>query len=177
MYTLGQNIQLYVAGETIAFAKDSQISISVSEVDVSNKDHGGYSAFEAGLVDWSMTSNNLIGNKRSGKGFDDLLALLLKKEPVDVIFGMKDTTVDRNDEYTVPETGGWPSPTKGGWKGKALITSLDMSSPNGEVSTMNVTLKGCSPLTQIKAADGGTASTMSLRAETATLASAKTTKA
>lgn len=175
MYTLGQNIQLYVDGSTIAFAKDSQISISVSEVDVSNKDHGGYSAFEAGLVDWSMTSNNLVANKRSGKGFDDLLDLLLAKEPVDVIFGMKDTVVDRNDEYTVPDTGGWPAPTKGGWKGKAIITSLDMSSPNGEVSTMNVTLKGCSPLTKVVAE--GTTSTMSLRTETASLASAKASSA
>ena len=158
---LGQNIQLYVAGETIAYAKDSQISISVSEIDVSNKDHGGYSAFQAGLVDWSMTSNNLVASKRSGKGFDDLLELLLKKEPVDVIFGTKDTTVDRNDEYNVPDTGGWPVPTKGGWKGKALITSLDMSSPNGEIASMNVTLKGCSPLTKI--AETPT-STMSLKA-------------
>ena len=166
MYTLGQNIQLYVANETIAFAKDSQISISVSEVDVSNKDHGGYSAFEAGLVDWSMTSNNLIANKRSGKGFDDLLELLLAKEPVDVIFGMKDVTVDRNDEYTVPETGGWPKPTKSAWKGKALITSLDMSSPNGEIASMNVTLKGCSPLTKVNTAGGTGASTMSLKANT-----------
>ena len=162
----GQNIQIYVAGQTIAYAKDSQISISVSEVDVSNKDHGGYSAFQAGLVDWSMTSNNLVASKRSGKGFDDLLELLLAKEPVDVIFGMKDTVVDRNDEYSVGETGGWPVPTKGGWKGKALITSLDMSSPNGEIASMNVTLKGCSPLTKVNTAGGANASTMSLKANT-----------
>ncbi len=163
MYLLGQNIQLYVGGISIAFAKDSQISISISEVDVSNKDHGGYSAFEAGLTEWNMQSSNLIGNKRSGHGFDSLLEIMLKKEPVDVVFGTKDVTVDRNDEYNVPEgDNGWPVPTKGGWKGKAILVSLDMSSPNGEVSTMNVTLKGCSPLTQIKAAEGATASTMSL---------------
>lgn len=163
MYLLGQNIQIYVGGESIAYAKDSQISISVDTVDVSNKDHGGFEAVEAGLVHWSMTSNNVIGNTRSGKGFDDLLELMLKKEPVDVIFGVKDTTVDRNDEYNVPETGGWAVPTKGGRKGKALITSLDMSSPNGEVATMNVTLTGCSPLTKV--AESAT-STMSLKSNT-----------
>lgn len=163
MYLLGQNIQLYVAGESIAFAKNSQIDISVDTVDVSNKDFGGYEAVEAGLVKWTMSSENLVANKRSGKGFDDLMDLLLKKEAVEVIFGTKDAVVDRNDEYTVPETGGWPVPTKGGWKGKALITSLSMSTPNAEQSTMNVTLTGCSPLTKVAAE---ATSTMSLRTET-----------
>lgn len=163
MYLLGQNIQIYVAGETIAFAKNSNIDISVDTVDVSNKDFGGYEAVEAGLVKWNMSSENLVANKRSGKGFDDLLDLMLKKEPVDVIFGVKDVTVDRNDEYTVPETGGWPAPTKGGYKSKALITSLSMSTPNGEVSTMNVTLTGCGPLVKVNTAGGATASTMSLK--------------
>lgn len=171
MYLLGQNIQMYVAGESIAYAKDSQFSITVDTVDVSNKDHGGFEAVEAGLVHWTMTSNNVLGNKRSGKGFDDLLALMLAKEPVDVVFGLKDTVVDRNDEYNVPDTGGWPVPKNGGYKGKALITSLDMSSPNGEVSTMNVTLTGCGTLSKI-AASGSTASTMSLKTPVASAAKA-----
>lgn len=167
MYLLGQNIQLYVGGETIAYAKSSNIDVNVETVDVSNKDFGGFQAVEAGLVTWTMSSENLVASKRSGKGFDDLMLLMLKKEPVDVIFGVKDNVVNRNDEYTVPETGGWPAPTKGGWKGKALITSLSMSTPNGEQSTMSVTLTGCSTLSQIKPADGATASTMSLKANSA----------
>lgn len=164
MYLLGQNIQLWVGDKTIAFAKTATFNVNVEEIDVSTKDEGGYSTFEAGLINWDMSSENLIGDPRSGLGFDDLMDLILAKEPVKVVYGVKDVTTGRAEEYKVPATGGWAKPTTGTrYEGEAIITSLSQTSPNGEVSTMSISLKGRSPLTKVAGTGGaGTVSTMSL---------------
>lgn len=168
-HILGQNIQLWVDNETIAFAKTASFNVNVEEIDVSTKDEGGYSAFEAGLINWDMSSENLIGDPRSGHGFDSLMDIVLSKKPVKVVYGVKDVVTGRAEEYVVPETGGWAKPTKGTrYEGDAIITSLSQTSPNGEVATMSVSLKGRSPLKKIAGtATTGTVSTMSVKSTSA----------
>lgn len=154
-HILGQNIQLWVNDKTIAFAKTASFTINVDEIDISTKDEGGYAAFEAGLINWEMSSENLIGDPRSGLGFDELMNLVFLKEPVKVVYGLKDITTGRAEEYLVPEKDGWPKPTKTSrYEGEAILTSLSQTSSNGEVATMSVTLKGRSPLKQIAATAG-----------------------
>ena len=165
MIILGQNIQLWIGDKTIAFAKTASFNVNVEEIEVSTKDEGGYSTFEAGLINWDMSSENLIGDPRSGLGFDDLMDLILAKEPVKVVYGVKDVVTGRAEEYKVPETGGWAKPTKGTrYEGEAIITSLSQTSPNGEVSTLSISLKGRSPLKKIAGtATTGSVSTMSVK--------------
>ena len=169
MIILGQNIQLWIGDKTIAFAKTASFNVNVEEIEVSTKDEGGYSTFEAGLINWDMSSENLIGDPRSGLGFDDLMDLILAKEPVKVVYGVKDVVTGRAEEYKVPETGGWAKPTKGTrYEGEAIITSLSQTSPNGEVSTLSISLKGRSPLKKIAGtATTGTVSTMSVKSTSA----------
>ena len=161
----GQNIQLWVGDKTIAFAKTASFNITANEVDCSTKDSGGYENVEIGLIGWEMTSENLVGNPRSGLGYDDLQELMLKREKIDVIYGMKDEITAQTETYEVPATDGWAKPTKSSYyKGKAYITSLSNTSANGEVATFSVTLKGCSALEHVKATgSGSTAQTMSLK--------------
>ena len=169
MIILGQNIQLWIGDKTIAFAKTASFNVNVEEIDVSTKDEGGYSTFEAGLINWEMSSENLIGDPRSGLGFDDLMDLILAKAPVKVVYGVKDVVTGRAEEYKVPDTGGWAKPTTGTrYEGEAIITSLSQTSPNGEVSTLSISLKGRSPLKKVAGtATTGTVSTMSLKSTSA----------
>ncbi len=168
MIIYGQNVQLWVDGKTIAFAKTASFNITANEVDCSTKDSGGYENIEIGLIGWEMTSENLVGNPRSGLGYDDLFDLMLKREKIEVIYGLKDELTEQTETYEVPATDGWTKPNKSSYyKGNAYITSLSNTSANGEVVTFSVTLKGCSKLEHVKATStGSTAQTMSLKTNT-----------
>ena len=98
MFILGQNVQLWLNDTTIAFAKTASFNVNVEEIDTSTKDEGGYSTFECGLITWEMSSENLIGDPRSGLGYEDIMDLMLEKKPIKVIYGIKDITTDRGEE-------------------------------------------------------------------------------
>lgn len=150
MIIKGQNLMCFVGGKSIAFATSHTLEISGETVDVSTKDNGGgeWSTSEMGLLSWTASSENLVGDPRSGLGYDELFDLMVKKEPIDLVFACKSTISAAGDAYEVPENG-WTAKTSDGHKGKAYITSLSLNAPNGENSTMSVSFTGTSALTKV----------------------------
>lgn len=141
----------FVNGKSIAFATSHTLDISGETTDTSTKDssnNGEWATSEMGLLSWTCSSENLVGNPRNGLGYDELFDLMIKKQPVELVFGYKTTVSGATESYEVPE-GGWTPKSNDGYKGKAYITALSLNAPNGENSTMSVTFTGTSALVKL----------------------------
>lgn len=147
----GENLMVFAGGKSIAFATSHTLEVSLDTREISTKDHGGkWSEAEAGKINWSMQTENLVGNPGEGKGYDDLLDLMIAREPIDVVFALEGDSpnYDAGKLDYVP-TGGWSAKTTNGRKGKAIITSLSLNAPNGEYATMSATFQGVGELSKV----------------------------
>lgn len=149
--TKGQNLMCFVGGKSIAFATSHTLEVTGETTDCSTKDNGGgeWATSEMGLLSWTCSSENLIGDPRNGHGYDELFEMMIKKQPIDLVFSLKSTIAADGTAYEVP-TGGWTAKTDYGYQGKAFITSLSLNAPNGENTTMSVQFTGTSALTQVQ---------------------------
>ena len=150
MIIKGNNLMCFVGGKSIAFATSHTLEVSGETVDISTKDNGGgeWAASEMGLLSWTASSENLVGNPRSGLGYDELFEMMVAKQPIDLVFASKSVVSAAGEEYTAP-TDGWTAKANDGHKGKALITSLSLNAPNGENSTISVSFTGVGALTKV----------------------------
>lgn len=158
----GQNLMCFVGGKSIAFATSHTLEVSGETVDISTKDNGGgeWASSEMGLLSWTCSSENLVGDPRAGLGYDELFDMMVKKQPIDLVFSLKSTVATAGEYYEAP-TAGWSAKANDGHKGKAYITALSLNAPNGENSTMSVTFTGTGALTKV-ATGSASASTKSV---------------
>lgn len=147
----GENLMCFVGGKSIAFATSHTLEVSLDTREISTKDHGGkWSEAEAGKINWSIQSENLVGNPGEGKGYDDLLDLMIAREPIDVVFALEGDSPNYDaGKFDYVPTGGWSAKTTNGRKGKAIITSLSLNAPNAEFSTMSATFQGVGELSKV----------------------------
>lgn len=150
MIIKGQNLMCFVGGKSIAFATSHTLEISGETTDCSTKDNGGgeWATSEMGLLSWTCSSENLVGDPRCGLGYDELFDMMVKKQAVDLVFASKSTISASGEAYEAPENG-WTAKTSDGHKGKAFITSLSLNAPNGENTTMSVSFTGVGALTKV----------------------------
>ena len=162
----GENTMAFVGGKSIGFATSHSLEINMTPVECSHKDVNGGSWYEAesGIIQWSMSSENFIGNPVSGLGYTDIVNMMIKREPVDLVMALKSTISSNGEAFEVP-TGGWTAKANDGFKGKALITSVSANYPNAENSTMSISFQGVGALTPLSSAS--TASVQTLKANTA----------
>ena len=157
---------LFLGGKSIAFATSHTLELSLDTREISTKDNGGkWSEVEAGIISWTMQSENLVGNPGEGKGYDDLVDAMIARQPVDVIFALEgdSTNYDGGKLDAVPN-GGWKAKTGNGRKGKALITSVSLNAPNGEYATMSISMTGVGALEKVGAITAPSTSTQTMAA-------------
>lgn len=143
----GGALMAFVGGKSTACATSHTLSINLETKETSSKDSGGgWGTSEAGILSWSAKSENIASAGDKGLTYDDLVDLMVAREPVDLIFGPKSETAE-----DVPE-GGWTPLAGKGRKGKAYITSVEENAPNGENATFTVDFTGTGPLEKIEAA-------------------------
>ena len=139
----GGDMMLFLSTKSIAYATSHTLEITGETSDTSNKDEGGgdWSAQDANLLSWSASTENLYSLDGKGSNFDDLCDMMIAKTPIDAVFAPKsEATTD------VPENG-WTS--SGGYKGKAVITSLSLNAPNGDYATYTAQFQGVGALTKV----------------------------
>lgn len=78
-----------------------------------------------------------------GDNYQDLFDLMVAKEPIDAIFAKKSSNAT-----DVPD-GGWTPQAQSGYKGKVVITSLELNAPNGEYATFTAQFTGIGALEKI----------------------------
>lgn len=147
----GRNLMLFTEdGQSIGWATNHTLTISVDTIDISTKDHGIYGASEAGKVNWEVSSENLY----STEDYDKLFDLLIARQPIKIYFGIKaeddneKTVADGDYEYWTPKSGSV-------YSGKAIITSLVTNAQNGEKANFSLTMVGNGKLVKELAEQAG----------------------
>ena len=138
----GQELMLFLAGKSIAFATSHTLEISAETSDTSNKDEGGgdWASSEVSKLSWTASSENLFTTDGNGASYDTLFDYMVKKTPIDAVFGLKsEATTDVPSE-------GWTAATTGVYTGKVVITSLSLNAANGEYATYSAQFTGVGEL-------------------------------
>ena len=140
--------------QSIAYATSHSLSVTRETVDSSTKDNGNgqWSTAEKGIASWEMSTSNLMASKsENGLSFNTLFDEFLKGTEVELIFSLQ-TNIDKYDssdtEFVAPQTGWTPDETNC-YKGKAIITSLNVTAENGQKANYEATFTGCSQLLKV----------------------------
>lgn len=146
MAILGEQIQVFLSGSTLACATSCSVNISADEIDISCKDSAGFNNTLPGRVSWTIQSDNLfvIGD------YNKLVDAMLNKTVLDVVFAtvanFTAATSADTEGHVVP-SGGWTS-SADMYQGKVTVSSIDLTADNGSVATYSVTFNGHGALTK-----------------------------
>lgn len=147
----GTDIMVFVKQDgvykSIAHATSHTFSMSGETQEVNSKDYGEFGSSTVNKINWEITSENLMT-----EDYEVLFDLMLAKNQVDLVFGMKAESGNieqqvTNDYYT-PKSN-VASGYQGAKTGKAYITSLQENAPNGENATFTVTFTGIGAISRI----------------------------
>lgn len=137
---MGEQIQLFLSGKTLACATSCSVNISSDDIDVSCKDAAGFNSTIPGRITWTASSDNLFVLD----DYKKLVDAMLNKTVLTLVF----STVGNFDEKTAPDaeghvvpTGGW-TPSNDMYTGKVTVSSIDLSADNGSVATYSVQFNG-----------------------------------
>ena len=143
----GGDLMLFLGGTSIAFSTSHKLSISAETVETSSKDNGGkWVAKAVRKLSWNMSTENLYSLEGAGKTYDDLFTMMTGRTEIDAIFTVERDYATKAD--VVPETG-WVPMTTGQYKGKVVITSLELNAPNGDNATFTASFEGVGALTKV----------------------------
>lgn len=143
----GGDLMLFLGGTSIAFSTSHKLSISAETVETSSKDNGGkWVAKAVRKLSWNMSTENLYSLEGAGKTYDDLFTMMTGRTEIDAIFTVEKDYATKADE--VP-AGGWLPSTTGQYKGKVVITSLELNAPNGDNATFTASFEGVGALTKV----------------------------
>lgn len=139
---LGTDLMLFKGGKALAAATSCKLTISANVLETSSKDSGCWVSKQAAKLSWNASSDNLFT-------LDDYSALvdaMISRETVSLQFS---TVANANDCSGVPSTG-WTA-NSDGYKGDAIITSIDMNAADNENATYTVSFEGVGALTEVTA--------------------------
>lgn len=136
---LGKDLMLFVGGKAIALATSCKIGISAETIDTQSKDSGIWNEKDIKKLGWNCSSENCFSADLDINGYDALFAMMVAAQPINVAFG-----IPVNKSTEMPESG-WKLPASP-YKGKALITSLELNAPDGDKATFSVSMDGTGEL-------------------------------
>lgn len=143
---MGEQIQVFLSGKTLACATSCSVNISADEIDTSCKDCAGFASSMQGRITWTVSSDNLFVIS----DYTELVDAMLNKDILDITFAtvanFSAATEADEDGHRVP-SGGWTS-SDDLYSGKVTISSIDMTADNGAVATYSVTFNGHGALTK-----------------------------
>lgn len=147
MIISGKDIMLFydlgaIGKETISYATNHTLDLQAETQSTSNKDSGKWDSARVTKLMWTATSEHFVGGIGVTDPYGKLVALWIAAEPIDVYLAIP--TNITNGEMP---TDGWLPPTTGGYSGSAIITGITLNAPDGQNSTMSISLKGEGALT------------------------------
>ena len=132
----GEDMMLYVmvasVATPIAYATSNSLSYSLDTLDTSSKMSGDWKSAMPGQIGWTVSTDALISNTSGHVSFAKLEELMTARIPIQVKFG---TVTDASAEFALNAS----KPVR---TGKAIITSLEMTSEKGGICTSSITLQG-----------------------------------
>lgn len=139
---LGTDLMLFKDDEALAAATSCQLTINANTLETSSKDSGKWTSNQAAKLSWTASSDNLF----TVADYADLVDTMISREEVELQFS---SVSNANSETGVPSSG-WTASTDG-YKGNAIITSIDANAADGENATYTVNFTGTGALTKVSA--------------------------
>ena len=138
----------------IAFATSHSLSKTLNTNEIATKDHGDYAAVLPQTISWEASTENLYAVGSTGcPGYKKLNEIFNKRKDVEIYFGETTYGVTGIEYITQPSIVGvtgadnWTQMPNGfGEKGKALITSLQVTAGAGDNATFTATFTGSGDL-------------------------------
>ena len=142
----GSNLMLFSnveggSGSTmtaLAAATSCKVGLKGNVQSKKSKDSGCWDESDVTTLSWDGSSDNLF----TIEDYSTLMNAMIARKPIMIQF----STVKNADSVNGMPTGGW-TPNTDGFKGLALITSLEATGNNGDNATYSVSLTGTGPLT------------------------------
>lgn len=149
----GKSVMLRADNKTITCATSCSLSVTTQFEESKTKDDAEGPNNEPTWVDWTMSSENMVGVDEKEPvqlTYEKLLDLQLEKTAVELSM---DLMLDAGG--AMPE-GGWQKNAAApkGWAsygGKAYIESVQLNAPNDGKATLSVNFKPAGPLAKITA--------------------------
>lgn len=143
---LGKDLMLFADSKAIALATSCKLGISAETIDTQSKDSGIWNEKDIKKLGWNCSSENLFSADADANAntYDTLFALMIARKPIDIAFGIPTNKADK-----LPSSG-WTLPAAP-YRGKALITSIELNAPDGDKATFSVSLDGTGELAKASA--------------------------
>ena len=143
----GSNLMLFSnvggSGSTmtaLAAATSCKIGLKGNVQSKKSKDSGCWDESDITTLSWEASSDNLF----TVEDYKTLMTAMISRLPINLQF----STVKNSDSVNGMPVTGWVANTDG-FKGLALITSLDATGNNGDNATYSISLTGSGPLSPI----------------------------
>lgn len=136
---------LFVKNKPLAFASKCTLSLSAEERDISNKMCGSWKTVIPGIKSFTISADSLITRLKGAESYDTLLASFKNGECLPFVVGEAKKTEGSS-------TGGKfeIDPALPSYKGSAIITSLELTSDNGQIASCSVSLAGTGELETVE---------------------------
>ncbi|WP_430811268.1 MULTISPECIES: phage tail tube protein [unclassified Carboxylicivirga] len=137
----GTDLHLFIGADAaekhVGHAKSHTIDMGTGEIDISNKDTGGWDDFLAGRKNWTASCDAMF-DMEDAQGFEQAFDAWLAGTPVRLVSAIKTgaNAIDTGAMQLV---------------GTAIITSISLSSGDGEAVTYSVSYKGKGALAKVAA--------------------------
>lgn len=136
---LGTELMLFKGGKALAAATNCKLTLNANTLETSSKDSGKWTSNQAAKLSWTCSSDNLF----TIEDYADLMDACIAREEVEIQFS---TVKDFDTKDGVGD--GWEAENNG-YKGKAIITSVDMNAPDGDNATYSISLTGSGALNKV----------------------------
>ena len=153
----GKDLMIFANSKAIALATSHTLSLTAETSDTSSKDNGMWSESEITGMAWTASSESIgaaTESQTTDVSYEELLDLCLAAKPIDVVLGIpKNASNDGvpEDGWTVPDNA---SLSQTHYKGKALITSVELNAPNKENTSITAQFQGVGKLEKVPKAVG-----------------------
>lgn len=143
-------LMLFVGDEPLAFATTATLEVTTEEVDISNKMMGNWSGSLPGRKSYTISSEALITFKEGAFSYQTLIDKQIADETLSFQFG--EGSAEDADNF-----GGTfkLDATKDNFSGEVMITSLSLTSEQGNIARVTINLKGIGGLTHTAGTAGG----------------------
>lgn len=135
----GEELMVFHQGEPIAYSTSHTLSFNSDPMDVSSKMSGIYGESMPGKLSWEISIESLSSITKGHVSSELLMKVCAKRLPIEIEVANVTMAYDESGNKTF---------TKGAvkYKGKAVITSIQEKSTNGEYDSFSASLKGTGPL-------------------------------
>lgn len=147
----GKQLMVFVGGKSIGYATSHTLDLSANTTETSHKDISGLGTSAIVVnTSWTMSTENLYSTDSThGNTFSDLFSAWESGVTVDVVMGGRGGTpvASASEDGSDQPASGW-TPVAPQYVGKALITSLSLSAPDGDNASFSATFTGVGKLVE-----------------------------